>query len=119
MLREEGHEVFDVRDSDRLDRRDEWVFEFAQQHAAILLTTDRDFFHTVPHLYPFHYGAVVFALTQPNRSSILKKLAWFLERFSNRSMQNTVIQLRDNTYAILGPEGGSGGRVENPPFVSQ
>jgi len=36
----------------------------------VFLTTDRDFFHTIPHIHDKHAGIIVIALRQPNRSTI-------------------------------------------------
>ena len=38
-----GHEVFDLRGTDREGSEDEDIFAEAQQHGAVFLTTDRDF----------------------------------------------------------------------------
>jgi hypothetical protein len=44
-----GHVVFDLRGSGREGLPDPDVFAEAQLSAAVFLTTDRDFFHTIPH----------------------------------------------------------------------
>ena len=46
------------------------VFRVAQ---AILVTTDKDFFHTVPLLHKEHVGVIVIALHQPNRQKLLNR----------------------------------------------
>ncbi len=43
-----GHVVFDLRGSGREGLPDPDVFAEAQLSAAVFLTTDRDFFHTIP-----------------------------------------------------------------------
>jgi predicted nuclease of predicted toxin-antitoxin system len=48
MLLNAGHEVFDLRGTDREGARDAEIFAEAQGHGAIFLTTGRDFFHTIP-----------------------------------------------------------------------
>ncbi len=45
---------------------------------AVLLSTDKDFFHTVPFLFASHPGVIVVALSQPDRESILRRLQWAL-----------------------------------------
>jgi predicted nuclease of predicted toxin-antitoxin system len=67
MLESLGHVVFDLRGTDREGSRDADVFAEAQRLEALFLTTDRDFFHTIPHLFPVHAGVIVIALRQPNR----------------------------------------------------
>jgi predicted nuclease of predicted toxin-antitoxin system len=78
-----GHEVLDIRGHTRGGAEDKRIFEMAQAQNAVFLTTNRDFFHTIPHLYPNHCGIVVIALRQPNRKAITYRLSWFLERFSS------------------------------------
>ena len=100
LLRSCGHEVLDVRGSPCEGNDDASVFALAQDNAAILLTTDRVFYHTVPHLYPHHNGVVVVALRQPNRRNILKRLEWFLKHLVSSDIRNRVFELRDRTYVV-------------------
>ena len=66
LLESAGHQVFDFRGTGDQGIEDCDVFRKAQDHAAILLTTDRDFFDTVPHHFDSHCGVIVIALRQPN-----------------------------------------------------
>ncbi len=102
VLAHSGHHVFDVRDMLEPGSGDNEVFNLAISLDAILLTTDRDFFHTVPYQQPKHGGVVVFALRQPNRSSILSRLDWFLKSIKHDSIRNRVYQVRDTTYVQSG-----------------
>lgn len=70
MLEHLGHVVFDLGCAE--GSRDADIFDEAQKCGAIFLTTDRDFFHTIPHLFPHHEGVIVIALRQPNRAAILE-----------------------------------------------
>ncbi len=90
LLTKHGHESVDIRGTDREGSGDTAIFEMAQEHEAALLTTDRDFFHTVPHLQETHHGVIVVALHQPNRKSILQLLEWFLEYFKDADIRNRV-----------------------------
>lgn len=93
-----GHDAIDIRNKGLSGSADDELFEFCQNLGAIFLTTDRDFFHTIPHLYPKHHGVLVIALKQPNRTKILSKLNWFLENFTSVEIHGRVFQLRDNTW---------------------
>ena len=73
---------------------DETVFSTAQRLGAVVLTSDRDFYHTMPLLHPRHCGIVVVALRQPNRQAILTRLQWFFQQFED-SMNDKVVVLRD------------------------
>jgi len=66
-LHERGHVAIRLGDVNMLGAADADVFALAQRENAILLTTDKDFFHTIPFLHETHCGIVVVALRQPSR----------------------------------------------------
>ena len=103
LLEGMGHEVFDLRGSGREGLPDPDIFAEAQRCAAVFLTTDRDFFHTIPHIHDKHAGIIVIALRQPNRSAILEKLLWLLKHLKPDSFRNRVIQLRDQSWIAIPP----------------
>lgn len=107
MLTAAGHEVFDFRGTAEEGISDAAVFTKAQHLGATLLTTDRDFFHTVPHLFPSHAGVVVVALRQPSRAAILDRLASLLSQVPAGSFANRAFQLRDQTWLAYPPLDGS------------
>ena len=101
-LAQRRHSCLDVRDYLPQGTDDRVVFLLAQEHRAILLTTDKDFYHTIPFLHPSHHGVVVFSLHQPNRQAILRRLQWFLD-YAPASMRDTVYLLRDRTFVVNAP----------------
>lgn len=103
LLEAAGHQVFDFRGSGDEGIEDSEVFRMARDHAAILLSTDRDFFHTIPHRFDSHCGVVVIALRQPNRSAILARLEWILSQVEDHQFTNRVFQLRDSTWLAYPP----------------
>jgi predicted nuclease of predicted toxin-antitoxin system len=44
-----GHQILDIRSTEQKGLNDKKIFELSQKHNAIFLTTDRDFFHTIPY----------------------------------------------------------------------
>ena len=78
FLERSGHEVFDIRSTEYEGSDDRKIFELAQAEEAVFLTTDRDFFHTIPHMSEKHHGVIVVALKQSNRREIQKKIEWDL-----------------------------------------
>ena len=100
LLSDLGHEVIDIRGTNLEGADDAQLFELAQKHDAILLTTDRDFYHTVPLIYEQHAGVIVIALKQPNRNTILLRLSWVISQDLIDSIENTIILLRDHTYRV-------------------
>ena len=77
------------------------IFEMAQKNNAIFLTTDKDFFHTIPYLFEHHHGIIVIILRQPNRRDIINKLLFALDNLDLRNIESKVILLRDNDYSIV------------------
>ncbi len=65
ILISKGHQVFDMRSTEFEGSGDTKIFELAQEKGAIFLTTDKDFFHTIPFLYEKHRGIIVISLRQP------------------------------------------------------
>jgi predicted nuclease of predicted toxin-antitoxin system len=99
ILESHGFEVFDIRGTEIEGADDTTLFEKAQQHEAIFLTTDKDFYHTVPFFYESHYGAIVIALSQPDSISILNKLEVALELIKRTSLYSKCLLLTDRkTY---------------------
>ena len=96
LLRNSGHTLFDIKYDPNLGLSDSWLFGEAQKQKAVFLTTDKDFFHTVPWLFPEHAGAIIVNLRQPNRAQILAKLEWALEFLKSHPIENHVLLLRDN-----------------------
>jgi len=60
------------------------------------VTTDKDFFHTIPLAFARHNGAIVITLHRPNRTDLLRRLADALAALGNRSLTNTVWLVTDS-----------------------
>ena len=103
VLSEKGHEAVDLRSIGLLGASDAVVAEKAIETGAVILTTDRDFFHTVPNIYAEHSGVVVIALRQPSRPRITQRLEWFLDNVREEHWKNRVFQLRDTTWLTRPP----------------
>lgn len=98
-----GHEVFDVRGTPSEGADDALILAMAQAQEAVFLTTDLDFFHTVPWLTPVHHGVVVVALRKPNREAILSRLRWLFDRvdMASSTFRGNVFLLRDHTCRMM------------------
>lgn len=62
LLAEWGHDAVDIRSKGLSGSSDNELFERCQDLRTVFLTTDRDFFHTIPHLHSKHNGVLVVAL---------------------------------------------------------
>ncbi len=101
VLRNQGHQTIDIRGTNKEGLDDHSLFELALENRAVFLTTDKDFFHTIPFSYLKHYGLIVINLSQPNRKNIIEKLTWFLENITLNNIENKIFLLRDNTISVI------------------
>lgn len=96
FLNERGHETLDIRGTPQEGLEDSLIFAIAQEKGAVFLTTDRDFFHTVPFLYTEHCGIIVIALSQPNTNAILDKLAVALSQMASVDIRSHCLLMTDS-----------------------
>jgi len=118
LLEGMGHTVYDARERGLIGASDSEIMEVAIELRAALLTTDRDFFHTLHHAFPEHCGVVVIALRQPKRTAILDRLKWFLNLVADESLSRRAFQLRDTTWLAHPPfePQTRGGEPGDPPY---
>ncbi|MCB1087886.1 MAG: DUF5615 family PIN-like protein [Verrucomicrobiae bacterium] len=103
VLETKGHEVDDFRGIGRIGAADEEIIRLAKERSAVILTTDRDFFHTLGQRLPEHCGIIVVALKQPTRLSILSRIEWFIEHVGLDRVPGRVFQLRDRAWMVYPP----------------
>lgn len=106
LLKQHGHEAFDLHKLALNGKSDTEILKWAMCEKAIVLTTDRDFFHTLQFTYPNHSGMVIIALRQPSRQHILTKLEWFLNHVPQKHWPMRAFQLRDATWMASPPIAG-------------
>ncbi len=59
ILERQGYTIYDIRGTELEGSDDKSIFKLAQEKHAIFLTTDRDFFYTIPNLFKKHYGVII------------------------------------------------------------
>lgn len=95
-----SHDVVDFREIGREGAPDTEVFGAAQRESAVILTTDRDFFHTLGRQHQEHFGIVVIALKKPTRAAIMGRLEWFLKNIPVEKVRGRAFQLRDQSWQV-------------------
>ncbi len=98
-----SHEVFDFRDVGVEGSPDSVVVAMAMSKCAVILTTDRDFSHTIGQEFPDHPGIIVVVLKKPARDKIIQRLKWLLERLPEESIAGRAFQLRDQAWQVYPP----------------
>lgn len=91
-----GHECSRALDHFPRGASDEAIFAKAQELGAVLVTTDRDFFHTVPWLHGKHAGVIAITLAQPNRAALLERLRDAVARLHGKDRFQGVWLLTEN-----------------------
>jgi len=79
-LREQGHDVLDIRGTKDQGINDQELWQKAIQGKRLLITTDKGF---AEHRDERHYGLLVIRLKQPSRSKIHQRVLQALRRHSH------------------------------------
>jgi predicted nuclease of predicted toxin-antitoxin system len=95
FLETQGCSVLDIRGTPREGCDDKTLFAWAQENHAITLTTDKDFFHTIPLRSSQHHGVVVIALKKPNSMAILHRLKSVWDQLENTGFKDCAFLLTD------------------------
>lgn len=103
LLLELGHHVIDFRVEGEEGAPDHEVMTLALEREAVVLTTDRDFFHSLSWAFPLHHGILVVALKRPTRQLILERLEWLLSEIKDESFEGRAFQLRDKVWMAFPP----------------
>ena len=91
-LREQGHDVRDVRGSEAEGVRDRHLWAIAQREERLLITTDKGFSQRRGEA---HHGIMVIRLRQPNREKIHRRAMAAMERIPEDKWPGTLVTLRD------------------------
>ncbi len=91
-----GHECSRALEHFSAGTPDDDLFAKAQELGAIFVTTDRDFFHTVPWLHNRHAGVIAITLAQPNRAALLGRLRDAVARLHGQKSFHRVWLLTDD-----------------------
>ncbi|MBA7556612.1 hypothetical protein ES705_49327 [subsurface metagenome] len=101
LLEELGYEVFDIRGTSQEGLSDVELFSVVKKKESILLTTDKDFYHTIHLTGKPHHGIIVIALKQPNSQEIINKLKWVFSNLDKFSFSNECLLLTDRKCTIF------------------
>jgi predicted nuclease of predicted toxin-antitoxin system len=89
QLQAAGHRASHALDTFPPGTSDDKLFAHAQTCNAIFVTTDKDFYHTIPLAFGNHHGAIVITLHKPNRADLLRRLSEALVVLGERSLHDT------------------------------
>lgn len=96
-LREQGHEVLDIRGTSNQGMADEDLWEMAQRERRLLITTDKGF---TQHRHSAHHGILIIRLRQPNRSRIHERVMRAITQFPGEEWPGLVVVMRDAVRSV-------------------
>ena len=91
-LREMGHDVSDIRGTEREGMSDDALWEMIQREGRLLITTDKGFTQRREKL---HHGILIVRLRQPNRRKIHQRVMQAITRFAEEEWPGLLVVMRD------------------------
>jgi predicted nuclease of predicted toxin-antitoxin system len=91
-LREEGHDVLDIRGTPDEGMDDESLWKMIQKEGRLLISTDKGF---ARHRNAFHCGIMIIRLRQPNRQKIHQRIMNAIAQFKTEDWSGLLVVIRD------------------------
>ena len=92
-----GHEVVDIRGTEKEGMADEDIWEMAQKTGCLLVTTDKGFANN---RYEKHNGILIIRLKQPNRIKIHQKIMKAISLFKEKKWQGLTVIMQDTYHTV-------------------
>jgi len=96
-LRATGHEVLDIRGTERQGMFDDELWPFAQSGQRMLITTDKGF---CEHRDERHFGVLVVRLRQPNEQRIHARIMAAFRQFGETDWPGLLVVMRDTVQSV-------------------
>jgi predicted nuclease of predicted toxin-antitoxin system len=96
-LRAIGHDVLDIRGTERQGMFDDELWPLAQSEQRTLVTTDKGFSE---HRHERHYGVLIVRLRQPNEQRIHARIMAAFRQFTERDWPGRLVVMRDTVQSV-------------------
>lgn len=96
-LRKVGHDVADLRGTDRQGLADDELWTLAQLDQRLLISTDKGF---AEHRSENHHGILIIRLRQPCEQTIHTRVILALKRFAEHEWPGLLVVMRDSVQSI-------------------
>ena len=96
-LREMGHDVSDIRGTEREGMSDDALWVMIQREGRLLITTDKGF---TQHREESHHGILIVRLRQPNRRKIHQRVMQGITQFSEEERSGLLLVMRDIVQSV-------------------
>lgn len=91
-LREDGHDVFDIRGTPDEGMEDKTLWEMTQREKRLFITTDKGF---AQYRNEKHHGILIIRLRQPNRKKIHQRVMHAIKQFKEKDWTGLLVVMRD------------------------
>jgi len=91
-LRQNGHDVKDIRGTEAEGMPDSDLWKIAEQEGRLLISTDKGF---VNYRNEIHHGIIVVLLKRPNTRSIYERIMKVITQYSDAAWKNMLVVIRD------------------------
>ena len=109
VLREEGHDVLDIRGTPDEGMEDETLWNMIQREKRLLITTDKGF---TQYRNASHNGILIIRLRQPNRQKIHQRIMHAINEFKAEDWPGLLIVMRDVVQSSWRVDDKENGRAE-------
>jgi predicted nuclease of predicted toxin-antitoxin system len=92
VLREEGHDVFDIRGTPDEGMEDDTLWQMIQREERLFITTDKGF---TQFRNESHHGILIIRLRQPNRKKIHQRVMHAINQFKEKDWSGLLVVMRD------------------------
>lgn len=92
-----GHNIIDIRGSDKKGMIDDDIWKFCQEEKRLLITTDKGF---AQKRHENHYGILIIRLKQPNKLKIHQKVMQAINRFKEEKWNGLTVIMQDLFHTI-------------------
>ena len=96
-LKDMGHDVSDLRGTDKEGSPDDAVWKIAQEEGRVLLTTDRGF---ASRRGEDHHGILLVCLKRPSRLRIHERALLAFGQFAETQWPGLVVMMRDTVQSV-------------------
>lgn len=96
-LRAMGHDVLDIRGTERQGMFDDELWPLAQTEKRTLVTTVKSF---SAHRDEPHYGLLIVRLRQPNEQRIHARIMAAFKQFPERAWPGLLVVMRDTAQSV-------------------
>jgi predicted nuclease of predicted toxin-antitoxin system len=95
-LRALGHDVLDIRGTDKEGLDDEGIWDISFKQKRLVITTDKGFAN---HRDEKHSGILIVCLNQPNREKIHTRIMKAFSQYTETEWKGLLIMVRDTVQS--------------------